>query len=252
MKKILFLVLLSFVSKSTFAQRNVKDSAIATPWIALHYGYNGVAGDLKDRFGGFNHIGAMAGYKTRNNWVYGLDGNFMFGPNVKEPNLFANLVDEYGTVTDESGDVGLIMVSARGFNLNTMVGKVIPIFSPNSNSGLYIHGGVGYVQYRYRIDTQDQYIPSLELDYRKGYDRYTTGLSFHQFVGYAFMANQGIVNFYGGFYVNEGLTMNRREIFYDQPDTPVSKEQRMDVQFGFKLGWFIPVYTRQTKDYYFD
>lgn len=253
MKKLFFLILFGLMFPNFgLTQRNVKDSAIATPWVALHYGLNSPSGDLKDRFGVLNHIGMMAGYKTQRNWVYGLDGNFMFGPTVKEPNLFAGLVDSYGNVTDESGEVGGIVVSARGFNVNTMVGKVIPIFSPNNNSGLYVHGGVGYVQYRYRIDSQDQVIPSVELKYRKGYDRYTTGVSFHQFLGYAFMANQGIVNFYGGFYINEGLTYNRREIFYDQPDTPPSKDQRLDIQVGFKLGWFIPIYQRKAKDYYFD
>jgi len=253
MKKLFLLFILGFVcAKSGQAQRNAGDSAIATPWVALHYGLNAPEGDLKDRFGVMNHIGFMAGYKTSRNWVYGFDGNFMFGPTVKEPNLFRSLIDSYGNITDESGEVGIVVVSARGFNVNTMLGKVIPIFSPNSNSGLYVHGGVGYIQYRYRIDTQDQYIPSLELKYRKGYDRYTTGVSFHQFLGYAFMADHGIVNFYGGFYINEGLTYNRREVFYDQPDTPVDKSQRLDIQYGFKLGWFIPIYQRKAKDYYFD
>ncbi len=253
MKKFyLFFILGLFFVKSASAQRNAKDSAIATPWVAIHYGLNATEGDLKDRFGALNNLGFMAGYKTTRNWVYGFDGNFIFGPTVKEPNLFGALIDSYGNITDESGEVGAVVVSARGFNVNTMIGKVIPIFSPNNNSGLYVHGGIGYVQYRYRIETQDQVIPSIELKYRKGYDRYTTGLSAHQFLGYAFMANQGIVNFYGGFYINEGFTQNRREVFYDQPDTPVDKGQRLDIQYGFKLGWFIPIYQRKAKDYYFD
>ena len=53
-----------------FGQRNVSDSAIATPWIALHYGLNAPGGDLKERFGVINHVGAMAGYKTSKNWVF--------------------------------------------------------------------------------------------------------------------------------------------------------------------------------------
>ncbi|MNY44344.1 hypothetical protein D3C86_1793660 [compost metagenome] len=108
------------------------------------------------------------------------------------------------------------------------------------------------MQYKARIETQDQVVTTLELDYRKGYDRYTTGLNFHQFAGYAFMANQGFINFYAGFYIQEGLTYNRREIFFDEPDVPVSKAQRLDLQYGFKVGWFVPVYKRKPKDYYFD
>lgn len=249
---IVIFILSFFAVTAVKAQRNVKDSAIATPWVAIHYGLNTTAGDLALRYGTLNHVGSMAGYKTAKNWVFGLDGNFIFGSIVHQPNLFANLVDSYGNVTDEGGSVGLVVVSERGFNINTMVGKVIPIFSPNANSGLYIHGGVGYIQHRTRIDTQDQVIPSLELNYRKGYDRYSTGVSFHQFIGYAFMANQGFVNFYGGFYINEALTYNRREVFFDQPDTPVSTKAMHDLQYGIKLGWFIPIYNRKPKDFYYD
>ena len=33
------------------AQRTVKDSAIATPWVGVHYGGNFPSGDLDDRYG---------------------------------------------------------------------------------------------------------------------------------------------------------------------------------------------------------
>ena len=60
------------------------------------------------------------------------------------------------------------------------------------------------------------------------------------------------MNFYGGFYLQEGLTYNRRNVFYDQPGVEVPKGQMLDIQLGFKVGWFIPVYQRKPKDYYFD
>jgi hypothetical protein len=53
-------------------------------------------------------------------------------------------------------------------------------------------------------------------------------------------------------YMQEGLTKNRRTIFYDQPDNLVSTKTRLDIQYGFRLGWYIPFYRRQPKDYYFD
>ena len=103
-----------------------------------------------------------------------------------------------------------------------------------------------------RIETNDQVIPQLELEYRKGYDRLTEGVNFHQFVGYAFMANGGFYNFYGGFYFQEGLTKNLRTINFDQPDVAVSTKTRLDVQLGVRLGWMIPFYKRKTKEFYFD
>lgn len=234
------------------SQRNIRDSAIGTPWVGIQYGLNAPGGDLKERFGLINHLGMTIGYKTSKNWVYGLDGNFMFGSTVKLPNLFASLTDSYGNVTDENGAVGLVVVSMRGFNANLMVGKVFPVLSPNGNSGIYVHGGIGYVQHKVRVETQEQVIPSLELKYRKGYDRYTTGINLHQFLGYAFLSNSGFLNFYGGFYIQEGFTQNRRDIFFDQPDIAVDKSIRLDLQYGFRVGWFVPIYKRKPKDFYFD
>jgi hypothetical protein len=176
----------------------------------------------------------------------------MFGSKINETGLFDQLVDSYGNITDDNGDVGQIVLFSRGFNANLMVGKVFPILSPNENSGIYVHAGLGYLQHKIRIESNYQVIPSLEKDYKKGYDRFTSGLNFHQFVGYAFLANQGIVNFYGGFYLQEGLTYNRREVFFDRPFEDVPKAQRLDIQYGFKVGWFIPVYQRKPKDYYFN
>lgn len=250
MKKCLFiLMLLPFLA---VAQRNVKDSVIATPYCAIHYGINQTYGDLSERFGILNHIGGLASWKTSRNLVLGFEGNFIFGSQVKTKDLFANLVDANGNIYDESGEVGLVVVNARGFNIDATIGKVFPILSPNENSGLFVHGGIGYIQHKIRVETQEQYIPTLETVYRKGYDRYTTGFNFHEFVGYSFLANQGVVNFYGGFYFSQGLTKNRREVFFDQPDTPVPTNWRLDGQMGIKLGWFIPVYERKPKEFYYD
>ena len=90
------------------------------------------------------------------------------------------------------------------------------------------------------------------MSYRKGYDRLTAGVNFHQFVGYAFMANSGFYNFYGGFYAQEGITKNLRTINFDEPDIPVSTKTRLDIQVGFRLGWMIPFYKRKPKDFYFN
>ncbi len=236
----------------TLAQRNVSDSVIATPWIAAHYGINGTAGDLADRHGLFNHVGLFGGYKTKHNWVFGVEGSFMFGGDVRVSNLFENLVDSKGTITDINGDIAIVVVYSRGFYTNASVGKIIPIFGPNPNSGLYINFGAGYLLHKIRIETQNQVVPQLELDYKKGYDRLTSGINTHQFVGYAHMSNRGFVNFYTGFYMQEGFTYNRRPIFYDQPDTPVSQDMMLDIQYGVKFAWMIPIYKRKPKDFYFN
>ena len=252
MKWLMFIFLFGFYCSSLLSQRNVKDSAIATPWIGVHYGGNFTAGDLADRYGYLNHIGIIAGYKTATNWYIGMESNFIFGNQVRVTGLLNDLIDSYGNVTDVNGDIARIFVLPRGLNINVSVGKVFPVLSPNNNSGIFVNGGLGYLIHHMRIETNDQVVPQLELNYRKGYDRLTSGVNLHQFIGYAFMANSGFYNFYGGFYAQEGFTKNLRTINLDEPEVPVSTKTRIDIQVGFRLGWMIPFYKRKPKDFYFN
>lgn len=241
-----------FCGATSFAQLNVKDSAIAIPWVSVQGGFNLTAGDLALRHGYFAHVGLFAGYKTKRNWVYGIDGSYMFGNQINETGLFDHLVDSKGNITDQNGDVAVVVLGSRGMHINLNAGKILPVFNPNPNSGLYLSGGIGFLAHKIRIETQDQVVPQLELDYRKGYDRLTQGLNLSQFIGYAFMSNESFVKFYGGFYIQEGFTYERRTVFFDQPDTPVSTAPRLDIQYGLRFGWLIPIYTRQPKEFYFD
>jgi hypothetical protein len=252
MKKSFLILSILLLANSIIAQRNVKDSIIGTPWIGVQYGANWTSGDLADRYGFMNHVGIMAGYKTNKNWFWGIESNFMFGNDVRMTGVFDHLIDSQGNITDVNGDIALVLVYARGLNVNLAVGKVFPVLSPNKNSGIFVHAGVGYLAHRMRVETQEQVIPQLELDYKKGYDRFTAGPNAHQFLGYAFMSNAGFLNFYGGFYIQEGFTQNKRTIFFDQPTIPVSSETRLDIQYGVKVGWFIPFYKRQPKEFYYN
>lgn len=240
------------VVSNSIGQRNVQDSIIGTPWVSVHYGLNWTSGEMAERHGLLNHIGGFVGYKTKRNWVLGVDGSFIFGNDVRETGLFDHLVDSKGNITDQNGDIAIVRVLSRGYYVDANAGKIIPVLSPNKNSGIYVSVGAGYLMHKYRIETQDHVVPQLELDYRNGYDRLTAGLNTQQFAGYAFMANQGIVNFYGGFYIQEGFTYNRRSINFDQPEIPVSTEMRLDIQYGFKVAWLIPIYRRVPKEYYYN
>lgn len=252
MKNLLCIFLIILIAGEVSGQRNVKDSIIGTPLIGVHYGANIPAGDLADRFGFLNHVGIMAGYKTNKNWFWGFDANFIFGNKIKAFGLFDGIVDSYGNITDQNGDIANVIVNARGFNANIAVGKIFPVLSPNENSGILVHVGVGYLLHHLSIESQDQVIPVIELDYKKGYDRLTIGPNIHQFIGYSFMANRGYYNFYGGFYFQQGFTKNQRTVFFDQPDEPVPTNVRFDIQYGIRAGWFIPFYKRKPKDFYFD
>ena len=252
MKKYILFIFTLYISFISFTQRNVKDSSISTPWVSIHYNGMFTYGDLADRYGYLNHLGFSAGYKLKSNWVFTSDAAFIFGNQVNLTGVFDHLLDSQGTMTDVNGDIGMVYANPRGMHINFCIGKIIPVFSPNNNSGLYFNFGVGYLVHHLKIESQDQVIPSIELDYRKGYDRLTTGVNINQFIGYSFMSNSGFYNFYFGAYFQQGFTKNRRTIFFDQPDIPVSQDLMLDGQIGFRFGWLIPVYKRQPKSYYFN
>lgn len=251
-KRTSFLAFILLLTVNVSAQRNTADSTISTPWISIQYGANWTSVDIANIHGFFNHIGFFAGYKTKRNWIFGLDANFMFGNRTNVDGIFDLLIDSDGTITDQNGDIAQVLVLSRGMYVNGSIGKILPIFSANKNSGLYVNIGAGFLAHKRRIETQDQVIPTLELDYRKGYDRLTTGINTHQFLGYALMSNSSFLSFYGGFFIQEGFTYNRRNVFFDQPEIPVSKELMIDIQYGIKVGWLIPIYKRQPKEFYYD
>lgn len=254
MKDIKLLIVILFLPIVVFSQRNMVDSIVPTPLLGVQYGGTWSAGDLMSRYGFFNQIGGTVGYKFQKNWYLGIEGDFLFGRKIKltHQELFHDLMDANQNITDQNGDIGTVLTFSRGFHVNIEGGKVIHQLGHNRNSGLFLKLGVGYLSHKIRIETNDHVIPLLEKDYRKGYDRLTTGINTSQFIGYLFMSDNSFLNFYAGFYIQEGFTKNRRSLFWDQPTIPVSTKTRLDILYGFKVGWLIPVYRRVPKSYYFD
>lgn len=251
--KIYTLIFILLISSAGFSQKkNWKENTVSTFLIGAHYAPSFALGDLADRYSFLNHLGASISYKTSGNWVFGADGSFIFGNKTKMTGLFDHLVDSHGNISDVNGDVGVVLANPRGLSFNLHVGKVIPVAKSNPNSGIFIRINTGYLQHKLNVETRDHVIPSLELKYRKGYDRFTTGLATEQFIGYLYMGNSEFVNFYAGGFIQEGFTRNRRNLNYDQPDIPVDKSLRLDIMVGIKVGWMFPAYSRKSKSYYYD
>jgi len=240
-----------FIVFTSLAQRDAT-KAIGTPYVGVQYGLNWTGGDLADRYGLTNALGSHAGYKTKGNWIYGVDGNFFFGNDVKIDGLLQNLRDANDHIMNTSGTPAIVLFFNRGFNVNLSVGKILPVFNPNPNSGLMIKVSAGYLWHKLRIETQEDEVPQLEGEYLKGYDRLTIGVNTSQFLGYNYMADRGILNFYAGVYFQQGFTRNQRELFWDHPNEKVDKDLRIEHLFGFRVGWLIPIYKRQPKEYYFN
>lgn len=242
---------LLFISSYTFCQRDVSE-AIATPYIGIHYGANLPGGELAERYGFINSVGTHIGYKTKKNWIFGIEGNLLFGNNVKIEGVLQNLIDDHQQIINSSGAPASVGTFFRGFNVNAVFSKVIPVWGPNPNSGIIVQLGGGYLWHKMKIDALDDEVPQVQGEYTKGYDRLTIGVNTTQFIGYNYMANRGIVNFYAGFYFMQGFTKNQRDVFWDHPNEQASKKIRIEHLFGIKVGWLVPIYKRQAKDFYFN
>lgn len=242
----LFLVFIfgTFVAKT----QNLKDSSYAIPIVGLHFSGQLAQGDLKNRFGNTGSAGLPFIYKTRKNWIIGGEFDYFFGKKVKEEGLLSNMKNSEGTITANDGAPGRLRINERGWNFFAFTGVVLPLGNKNKNCGPIIWAGAGYMQHKINLYDVGKSLPQLRGDLRKGYDRLTGGLAFTQFIGYLYLSNNRLTNFYAGFEFNEGFTNGLRGVQYD---TMVSDNNpRKDIQIGFRVGWALPLYKRIKEFYY--
>ncbi|MEN9993480.1 MAG: hypothetical protein RL762_137 [Bacteroidota bacterium] len=251
MKKVTALFLYFLWAAPLLAQVSGSE-ALSLPVVGIHYGGAFSGADLAERYGYFNRVGFTAGYKFKSNWSVGVESDFWFSDNVKLTGLFDHLLDNAGNITNDLGMPGSVLVYPRGVHANAYVGRLFPLNQTNQNSGILVQLSGGYMLHHLRIETNDNVVPQIELNYKKGYDRLTTGFNAQQFIGYSFLNNRGSASFYAGFYFQQGFTYNRRTINFDEPDVPVSTARRLDLQTGFRVGWYIPFYSAEPREYYYN
>lgn len=240
--------LINNVAHSQFRRKNVKDSIVDLHQMSASYTIQVPRQDLAQRYGWNSSIGGDYYYKTKTNWLLGVEGNFMFGNQVKERDFMDIVRTREGLIITSTGDFALISLFQRGFNLTGNVMKIVPVLSPNSNSGFIFGLGVGYMQHRIRIDVQHDNVPTFHEELKRGYDRMASGLLIKEFIGYQYYGNSRLANFRAGFELMQGLTQSRREIYFDTMEPPEDAGQiRRDFLVGFKVSWNILIYKRSVK-----
>lgn len=232
------------------AQGHRADSAISTLIPNFAYSYQFPGGDIANTFGSNSTIGGGFFYKTKKNFIYSLDVNFIFGNTIKGANEILSMVlNSQGYIIDGNGTYALYTMYERGYTLNFRIGKIINIFNSNPNSGLMLMGGAGYITHKLVIDNQFRTAPQISGDYAKGYDRLTGGINLNEFIGYFYMGKSKALNFYGGFEFIQGFTKSQRDYIFDlqKKDT----DNKIDLFFGIRIGWMIPTYKRSADKYYY-
>jgi hypothetical protein len=246
---VLLLIICLFLPNISEAQRNVRDSSIFMPLVSIDYSALFPAADFNERFGYTNGLGLTVDFKTKKNFIYGLHSNFLFGSKVKQTDQFEPMVNSDGTVSNFAGGIAAISLKMRGFNVNFDFGYLFTFQKPNPNSGLFLKLGVGFLHNMIYIQNIEEDVPQFNGEYKKGYDQLSMGINLSQNIGYQYIHSKGIWNFHVGLYIMEGMTKNVRYNYYTKSKNPTLQ---LDMMFGLKAGWIIPIYKRTAEKYYYN
>lgn len=218
--------------------------------IGVNGNYDIPAGDMAKRFGNSFRIGGNLSYKTTKNWLFGAGIDFIFGSNIKEDSLLVNLEDATGSVIAQDGQRIGVGTFERGYMIGLNAGKIINLGKRNGDNGLLFLTTVGFMQHKINIYDRTQSTPQLNKTYKKGYDRLTNGAFIEEYIGYAYFANNGLINFNIGLDITAGFTKGRRDYLYDvqRPDD----KSRLDIFFGVRGGWYIPIFKRKSEEIFFE
>jgi hypothetical protein len=250
MRILALLIAISIIS-GLKGQSDISDTTLSIPMFYATYSYQFPGGDLADRFGNNSSVGGGFNWKTNQNWMFGAEFNFMFGNDVKVADeIMGNLKTEDGAIINMAGNFTSYSIMERGYYISARIGKLIPVISPNPNSGLTIIGSLGYLQHKIRIEVADNTAPQLLDDYKKGYDRLAGGFCISEFIGYTYLSNSKLINFFLGFEINEAWTKPRRDVYFDTGE-PDPNPNRFDVLYGIKVGWIVPLFKRLPEKYYY-
>lgn len=211
-------------------------------------------GVLQQRFGTAAALGLGLSYQTARGWLWGVEGQFLFGNQVRE-DVLRGIATRDGFVFGRDGLVADIRIFQRGFMAPVVkAGRVFPLRLPgaNANAGWWLAGGVGWLQHRILIQDVTRSVDQLVGAYRRGYDRLTSGPAFVQQLGYLYTGERRGLNFFVVLESTQGFTRNRRT--FDFAAGRRLDEPRLDWLFGVRLGWIVPIY-RNASDkeqfYYF-
>ena len=230
--------------------QNINSNDGSALLVNFSYAVQSPGGDLVDRFGTNFNIGLNLEYLTeKSNLIFGLETGFLFGNEVKI-NVLRGLQTAEGFIIGNDRVFADIQLRQRGFYAGALVGKLIPLSKNNKRSGLRVTLSTGLLQHKIRIqDDPLRDVAPLSTEYKKGYDRLTNGLAFNEFIGYQLLSKNRRINFYAGVEFTQAFTQSRRDYNFDT--MTVDEENRLDLLFGFRVGWVLPFYFGDSGDIFY-
>ncbi len=247
---IVLICLLPGFANNVEAQTSPADSSVRAFIPNFTFAWQLPGNDMAVDFGSNATIGGGFFYKSKSNLLLSLDFNYIFGGTIKnEEQILSMVLNDDGYIIDGNGTYALYAVYERGYSFNIRLGKILNLLSINPNSGVMVMGGAGYLSHFVKIDNQHQTAPQISGDYALGYDHGRGGIALNQFIGYYFLGNSRILNFYAGFEFYQAFTRSTRDYSFDLMKKDTKKYT--DLFYGFKIGWMIPVYKRAPRKFYY-
>ena len=220
--------------------------------------YDMPGGDLAKRFGTSYRVGLGLLHKSKNNWLYGFKYDFITGGDVHEDSLMINIKDKYsGTnngkyveFVNTDGTRIAIPIYERGFSISADFGKIFNTTKMRPDNGIMEITSAGYMVHYVNIYSTNGDVPEIRGNYGNGYDRLTSGFFLEQYLGYVYFSKSRLINFHVGIDALLGITQGRRGYQYDLMRS--DNAQRTDILFGFKGGWYFPMFKRKSEDLLFE
>jgi len=240
----------AFFVLTGYSQVSIKDSSIFTSVFYAAYSVQFPGGDLSERFGVNSSIGGGIMFKTKSNWIFGAEYNYIFGNNTKEGlSIIDNIMTSDGIVISGDGTPSVVALFERGHIGSVKFGKLFPVLSPNPNSGFFFTIGLGVLTHKVRIEVENQSAPQLKGDYKRGYDRLTAGFQLSQAIGYMYFGKRNVANFTISLEVYEGFSKGQRDYLFDTREP--GNLSSFDLLLGPKIAWMIPFRKRGPQEFYY-
>jgi hypothetical protein len=224
------------------ANDSLKNSGVRCLMIGVYAGLAQPYGQLSEDYGSFGEVGGSMMFMNRSRLLFGLDGGFLFGSDVKKDPI-PNLRNPDGSVSDGDGRDAIFRVFQRGTTVPGLrFGYVFPESRPfrksNRLGGYSIAGGVSWLRHYTYIQELSKKTPQFSDQYRVGYDRLVTGPALGIWLGYLFLAHHNRINLQLEAGYLHGFTKTARYSFVDGEPAGVNRNDNLlqvKLKFFFSL-----------------
>lgn len=213
--------------------------------------YLGASGDWSDQFTDLALVGPSVGLKSKQNWVFNLAGSFGFGNQARDVQAaLGPLLTRNGQILNLNGNFAKAQVFQRMITGRLEVGKILPFWRPNRNSGPLVGLNGGMAWHWLGIQNLESDVPPLTGASQKGFDQMHQGLILGASLGYHFMSRNERINLSLRLEVAQMYTSSVRRYHY-ATGTPPTRTQANQL-YGLKIHWFIPLYQGgKSSQYYY-